>query len=386
MTAKRFNHYGFDSETYRECLGLIRSTNKKHVMILNTWFFIVNLLYLIFSIMNLFGVSQERIPFYSIYLAATVALGAFMFFAPHFSERKSGLLVYFNMMILISYGILTSVAQPYMPATMYLVLFAVSSISYIGSMLRTFLMTVVSITIFLVTSFMYKTFSIAYHDMYNVAIVTMLSLGLHYTFQHTRMQQFVLYQKDLQVQRELEIKSSFDALTSLLNRGRFFSLAEELLSFADKEYMVICLIDLDGFKQINDSLGHQMGDKVIQTVGKTMLSTFGLNDSNRTNISSWDLESPRCLAGRLGGDEFIALIRGKKTQEEVHELLNEMLKELNAVQFDGLNGIHASLGVTQLSNVDKDMDSAYKRADEALYASKRAGKNQIHFSEEVLVV
>ena len=273
-----------------------------------------------------------------------------------------------------------------MPATMYLVLFAVIGISYIGSMVRTLIMAVLGMGIFVMTSFTYKTFSIAYYDTYNVAIVTILSVGLHYTFQRARMQQFVLYQKDLQIQHELEIKSSFDALTSLLNRGRFFSFAGEIVEKADEEYMVICLVDLDGFKQINDSLGHQMGDKVIQIVGKTMLSTLGLEDVEKSSISHWDFSETKSLAGRLGGDEFIALIRGRKNKEEVTEVLEEMLKSLNSVKFDGLDGIHASLGVTRLSSADKDLDSAYKRADEALYASKRAGKNRIYFSEEVLAV
>ena len=61
MTAKSFNYYGFDKDTYFDCIGLIRATNRKHVLMLNSWFFIVNLVYLIFSILNLFGVSQERI-------------------------------------------------------------------------------------------------------------------------------------------------------------------------------------------------------------------------------------------------------------------------------------------------------------------------------------
>ena len=386
MTAKSFNYYGFDKDTYFDCIGLIRATNRKHVLMLNTWFFIVNLVYLIFSILNLFGVSQERISFYASYLAVTLALEVLLILAPQFTERRSGLMVYFSSMILFSYGILSSVAQPYMPATMYLVLFAVIGISYIGSMVRTLIMAVLGMGIFVMTSFTYKTFSIAYYDTYNVAIVTILSVGLHYTFQRARMQQFVLYQKDLQIQHELEIKSSFDALTSLLNRGRFFSFAGEIVEKADEEYMVICLVDLDGFKQINDSLGHQMGDKVIQIVGKTMLSTLGLEDVEKSSISHWDFSETKSLAGRLGGDEFIALIRGRKNKEEVTEVLEEMLKSLNSVKFDGLDGIHASLGVTRLSSADKDLDSAYKRADEALYASKRAGKNRIYFSEEVLAV
>ena len=127
-----------------------------------------------------------------------------------------------------------------------------------------------------------------------------------------------------------------------------------------------------------------MGDKVIQTVGRTILKILDLESYAHTTISSWDLSKKFSLAGRLGGDEFILLIQGVHSKEEVTKLLQKMLNTLNEVQFDGLNGIHASFGVTEIKKNDKDIDNAYKRADEALYESKRAGKNQIHFSTEDL--
>ena len=195
--------------------------------------------------------------------------------------------------------------------------------------------------IFLYTSFSYKTFSIAYHDTYNASIVLILAIGLHYTSQRTRIQQFILYQRDLQIQRELEVKSSFDSLTSLLNRGRFFSIAEEVLKQASQEYMVICLLDLDGFKEINDNLGHQMGDKAIQITGKTILDTLGIDLSEKWSFPEKAAKETISFAGRLGGDEFIALVRGKNGQDEVLPLLNKMLSALNSVQFEGLDGIHA---------------------------------------------
>ena len=380
MTAKHFNYYGYDKETYFACIDLIHVTNRKHILILNTWFLIVNVLYLIFSALNLFGVTQERIPFYVVYTTISLALELWIGFFPQFTERHNRLMIDTNIALMVSYGILASVAQPYMPATMFLILLALISLSFIGTMYEMLVMTFLGAGIFLFTSFTYKTFSIASHDLYNVIIVLTLVIGLHYTFQRTRMEHFVLYQKNLLVQRELEIKSSFDALTSLLNRGRFFSLADTMLKQVQDEYMVICLLDLDGFKQINDNLGHQMGDKVIQVVGKTILTALHLDIEDRANISSWDLQSPRSFAGRLGGDEFIMLIRGMQTQAEITTLLKGLLETLNAVRFDGLDGIHASIGVTELTAANKDIDNAYKCADEALYASKRAGKNQIHFS------
>ena len=159
-------------------------------------------------------------------------------------------------------------------------------------------------------------------------------------------------------------------------------MAEEVLRTIDDEYITLCLLDFDGFKEINDQLGHQMGDKAIQVAGKTILETLNIDLSERWSFPERVLKNKTSFAGRLGGDEFIAIIRGKTTQEDVVPVLQQMLATLNAVRFDNLDGIHASFGVTQISRADKDIDAAYKRADDALYKSKRAGKNQVHFSTE----
>ena len=380
MTARSFNYYGYTKESYMECSEMIRTTNRKHTTILNTWFILINLLYLVFSYLNLFGVNQERIPFYAAYLLIGIIFELWLTVFPKSAEKHNYITVFSSIIGLLSYGILTSIFAPYMPATMFLVLLSLTALSYIGNMAIMISLSIVGVGIFLTTSYLYKTFSIAYNDTYNAVVVMTLVFGLHYTFQRTRVSQFILYQRDLQIQRELEIKSSFDALTTLLNRGRFFAITEEILRSKTNEYITLCILDLDEFKGINDNLGHQMGDKVIQTVGKTLIKQLGIESYISEMISSWDLKPKISIAGRLGGDEFILFIRGKKTQDEVRELLQNILDSLNKVQFDRLNGIHASLGVTEITSTDRDIDNAYKRADIALYESKRAGKNQIHFS------
>ena len=380
MTARSFNYYGYTKESYMECSEMIRTTNRKHTTILNTWFILINLLYLVFSYLNLFGVNQERIPFYAAYLLVGIIFELWLTVFPKTAEKHNYITVFSSIFGLLSYGILTSIFAPYMPATMFLVLLSLTALSYIGNMAIMISVSIVGVGIFLTTSYLYKTFSIAYNDTYNAVVVMTLVFGLHYTFQRTRVSQFILYQRDLQIQRELEIKSSFDALTTLLNRGRFFAITEEILRSKPNEYITLCILDLDEFKGINDNLGHQMGDKVIQTVGKTLIKQLGIESYISEMISSWDLKPKISIAGRLGGDEFIIFIRGKKTQDEVRELLQNILDSLNKVQFDRLNGIHASLGVTEITSTDRDIDNAYKRADTALYESKRAGKNQIHFS------
>ena len=380
MTARSFNYYGYTKESYMECSEMIRTTNRKHTTILNTWFILINLLYLVFSYLNLFGVNQERIPFYAAYLLVGIIFELWLTVFSKSAEKHNYITVFSSIIGLLSYGILTSIFAPYMPATMFLVLLSLTALSYIGNMAIMISLSILGVGIFLTTSYLYKTFSIAYNDTYNAVVVMTLVFGLHYTFQRTRVSQFILYQRDLQIQRELEIKSSFDALTTLLNRGRFFAITEEILRSKTNEYITLCILDLDEFKGINDNLGHQMGDKVIQTVGKTLIKQLGIESYISEMISSWDLKPKISIAGRLGGDEFILFIRGKKTQDEVRELLQNILDSLNKVQFDRLNGIHASLGVTEITSTDRDIDNAYKRADIALYESKRAGKNQIHFS------
>ncbi|MBQ3670822.1 MAG: GGDEF domain-containing protein [Treponema sp.] len=292
MTYRSFNFYGYTREAYKECSDLIRSTNRKHITILTTWFILINLLYLSFSYLNLFGVNEEKMPFYGSYVLVSIIFELWLIFFPRAVKRHNYFAVFACIILLLSYGVASSIAQPYMPATMFLVLLVLTSLSFIGNMYTMILLTILGVSGFLATSYMYKTFSIAYHDTYNAAVISTLAIALHYTFQRTRMAQFILYQRDLQVQKELEIKSSFDALTGLLNRGKFFSISEKITNQLHEKNLALCLLDLDGFKQINDNLGHQMGDKVIQTVGKTIMKTLDLKDDDREKISSWDLKAP----------------------------------------------------------------------------------------------
>lgn len=375
MTQRSFNYYGYTRDAYYSCSSLIHSMNKNHILILNSWFAIVNVFYLVFSFFNLFGATQELMLFYMIFTGISIAFGVWLVLFPSFAERHNFSTVFASITILMTYGIIHSVSHPYMPATMFLILLTIVSVSFIGRMYLMIALVFTAAIAFLVTSYKFKTFSIAYRDSYNVAIVATLAATLHYTFQRMRIAQFILFQKDEQTRKELEIKSSFDPLTMLLSRGYFFSAAEEIVRLVMGENMYLCLLDLDGFKGINDTLGHQMGDKVIQTVGKVILRLFDL-EKNGQCVSEWDLTRNIPIAGRLGGDEFIILLR-MESPEQTEKKMRELMDRLSEVKFDGLDGIRTSVGVTEITGDDRDLDAAYKRADDALYESKRAGKNQI---------
>ena len=380
MTATSTNYYGYDKKTYDDCYSLIAETNARHVEILNLWFIIINIFCIIMSFLGLFSMSQREMEFYVVY--AALAIGFFIV-SLIFRKLKISVLIELRLLMYIllwmSYGIQMSIGQPYMAATMFVVLLVVISFSFIMTMIKMMAIMTLSVGIFILSSYGYKPAAIAEQDTYNAIIFTSLALILHFAFQRTRMKQFATFQKNVQIQRELEIKSSFDALTSLLNRGRFFSLAGNILSSPHDEYMVLCLLDLDEFKQINDRLGHQMGDKAIQIAGTTIIETMNIDMSEKWEFQERVMKEGGSFPGRLGGDEFIVLIRGLKSSDDVVTLLNAMLTSLNSVEMGELHGIHASFGVTEIIEGD-DIDAAYKRADEALYESKRAGKNQIRFN------
>ncbi len=378
MEISRFNYYGYDKSTYEDCIELIRTNNWNHVLFNNTWFIFNCVLYLIFSVRGLFDVDKSRVPFYLTFTILAVLLECYLVFFKIISIKNSTITIYLDVVLLMVYSILSSTAQPYMAAVVFPVLLVLVALSYIDMMIRMSLVMIAYGAVFLMSSYSQKAISVAYADTYNVIIVMTLAVALHYVFQRIRMNQYILYQNNHRIRRELEVKSSFDTLTSLLNRGRFFSAARDSILNGNDEYMVLCLLDLDNFKSINDTLGHQMGDKVIQTAGHTVINTLRIDLSEKWSFLDRALSEKSSLAGRLGGDEFIALVRGAKDHDEATAFMQQMLSDLNSVKMDGLDGIHASFGATELVR-DDDIDSAYKRADDALYESKRAGKNQIHF-------
>ena len=382
MRDKSFNYYGYEKSTYDDCDSLIANMNRRHMEILNLWFVFITAIYLFFSWQNSYGFSQQNSPLFLIFLIGEFIFEFIIIKFRTATEKVTDIIIHINMLALLAFGIICSAAQPYMAATIFLVILVLVALSYIGTMLRMVSLLVVGGAAFLTVSYMIKPGSIFNQDVFNVLVVFLLSVVLHYTFQRARIRQFITYRQSTKMQQELEIKSSFDALTSLLNRGRFFSMAGEVLRQDNEDPIMLGLMDLDRFKQINDTLGHQMGDKVIQMAGKTIVETLGIDYGDKWSFPERAVRDNLSFAGRLGGDEFVVLIRNLGGESEVREYFEKMLKTLNSVQMEGLDGIHASIGVTEIKPDDRDIDTAYTRADEALYVSKEAGRNQITIHKE----
>lgn len=172
-----------------------------------------------------------------------------------------------------------------------------------------------------------------------------------------------LAQKNIQLKEALNtIKrlSNIDPLTGILNRRTFNKILKREISIAKRHTLPLSLVmmDLDYFKKINDTYGHDVGDYVLKTVTKGIKNTIRLED----------------IFARLGGEEF-ALILPNTTAEEALILSERLRQKIEKMKFKKVKErITASFGITEF-NLKDNINLFLKRADEALYEAKRKGRN-----------
>lgn len=164
------------------------------------------------------------------------------------------------------------------------------------------------------------------------------------------------------VNDKLKMAAIIDGLTGLYNRKEIQSQIEEALSRVDQEQFSLVMLDIDNFKQVNDTYGHQEGDMVIVALADILRNR---RVGQKQNVSS----------GRWGGEEFMVLLRG--TDADSAAYIADLMRESFAnTTFKGIRPQTVSLGVTQ-ARKDDTADSLCSRVDMALYKAKKGGKNRV---------
>jgi diguanylate cyclase (GGDEF)-like protein len=153
-----------------------------------------------------------------------------------------------------------------------------------------------------------------------------------------------------------------DDLTQLPNRAEFHRVLDEAIQkaeTADSELAVL-LIDLDGFKSVNDALGHAMGDEVLRRVAERLQAPY--------------LEA--CFPARLGGDEFALMVPPAVGRAVLNSLVERLLRNLHiVVECPGqIASVTGTIGIAWSSTAGHDRDALLRQADAALYAAKRSRK------------
>ncbi|WP_345992690.1 diguanylate cyclase [Sulfurimonas sp. HSL-1716] len=168
-------------------------------------------------------------------------------------------------------------------------------------------------------------------------------------------------------EKELEFIAHYDSLTGLPNRILKSDRLNQAMLHVQRNggYLAVVYLDLDGFKEINDTYGHEIGDKVLIEVSKRM--KFALR--NEDTLS------------RLGGDEFVAIIADMNDRSVASPVLERLLNAANEPILIGKLDLQvsASIGVTFYpQDSELDGDQLIRQADQAMYVAKQAGKNRYY--------
>jgi diguanylate cyclase (GGDEF)-like protein/PAS domain S-box-containing protein len=174
-----------------------------------------------------------------------------------------------------------------------------------------------------------------------------------------------------QAQEALDFMAYHDTLTGLPNRAYFVRRLEGALSAAGDRRIAVLFVDLDGFKHVNDSLGHQVGDRLLRAVAEAAQACVG----------------EAGIIARLGGDEFVVILeRGPDAVADVAKTaaaLNHIFDQPFSVSGRDLY-VTASIGVAQAPDDGTDADTLLKHADLAMYAAKSQGRNTFRFYEPAM--
>ncbi|HEU4905903.1 MAG TPA: GGDEF domain-containing protein, partial [Solirubrobacterales bacterium] len=171
--------------------------------------------------------------------------------------------------------------------------------------------------------------------------------------------------------QELRLQASQDPLTGLKNRRRFEEDLRGELARSRRERTIgaVMMLDLDNFKQVNDTLGHPVGDRTISEIAAVLTARMRATD----------------VVARLGGDEF-AIVLPRCDLDEAEEIAEAIAKaiRLHTLPGEAAPPITASIGIAAFGPQSEGYDAVLSAADNAMYEAKRAGRDHVRVAGHVL--
>ncbi|WP_144391825.1 EAL domain-containing protein [Pleionea sediminis] len=204
------------------------------------------------------------------------------------------------------------------------------------------------------------------HITFIIIVCLILLIGFAVIYLQARKHNKILEEKE----KEQWHQAHFDFLTNLPNRRLLVERLEQTLKShqRNQKQFAVILIDLDGFKEVNDSLGHENGDKLLVEASKRLKQSLRQSDT----------------IARIGGDEFVALLTHIKEDFLIGSVLQKILLAFQEPFIVEKNPVYVStsIGVTIYPQDLKEGENELtllKNADQAMYAAKKTGKNNFHF-------
>lgn len=365
---KNISYFGCTKEEYDSCKQLRDHTNEKNVRAIATVSGIFELFFGLLSfVVPVIGKYGYLYLFYGVVsslLSASTRSKRF--------HLNPTIQIYFLMLLSYSFGIAITVPSSEDKAILFPVMLVTLPFLFIDIEWRMVSFTAVVSVVYFIITFTVKNPEIAQEDMFNTIAFGGTALIIQYLVNKNVVLGFISRVKNEQLilayneaQEELKIKACTDLMTGLYNRTYFTNEAvhffEHCKEINDKAYLV--MMDLDKFKQINDTLGHQAGDAVIIQVAQIILKHLKGEE----------------YGARLGGDEYIFVLSERFHSDSIEDVISDILKNVHSIKVQGKECVSGSLGITLIKSSEFVFDDMYRATDKALYQAKKMGGNQIVF-------
>ena len=294
------------------------------------------------------------------YLIALIysVVATVLFFVLKKDSLAAQLLIYLSISLLFLFACMITQNKPEIPATTFIALLLIAPMFMIDKpFFMTFVLAAAS-TVFLVWMYNVKPYEIWQMDVINVVIFTIVGIILNIIANSVRIKEFTLT-------RKINIQKDTDELTGLKNKGALIREIQQALDDEKIDKGILFMMDVDHFKQINDTYGHDVGDNVIDQLGHLLGKKF-VDDE---------------IAGRFGGDEFIIFIKNTDDKEFAASIAKAVLEGASeSVKLPVSDQIvRVSIGIAIYNGLEKSYTEIFKKADTALYRSKADTERKYNF-------
>jgi diguanylate cyclase (GGDEF) domain len=297
--------------------------------------------------------------FYLIGLAYSVIAACF-FFRLKKDSAFAQLIIYLSISLLFLFACLITQNKPNVPATTFIAFLLIVPMSLVDKPVFMTLLLGAASTVFLVWMHNVKPYEVWQYDLINVIIFTIVGIFLNIIADSVRIREFVL-------RRKINIQKDTDELTGLKNKGALIREINEFLADESTGSGIMYMMDVDKFKSINDTFGHDIGDDVIVQLGSFLGSRFTGNE----------------ITGRFGGDEFVVFIPNDGNPEHARAIAADIVSGASEHVVLPTTGqkLGVSVGVAVYSGLEKEYSELFKKADTALYRAKADPENRFCFFE-----
>ena len=299
---------------------------------------------------------MNRIYYLVLFLYSIVVSVAFLFLKKE--SIIAQFLIYLSMSMLFLFGCLVSANKPENPATTFIALLLIMPMVMLDKPFFMAIEDTAAAVVYLVWMHGIKTPYVWNVDLINVAVFLIVGIFIHVITNSFRIKEFVLT-------RKINIQKDTDDITGLKNKGALTRGINEYLQNETKNKGILFILDVDHFKSINDTFGHDIGDNVISQLGGYLKEKFTSDE----------------IVGRFGGDEFIVFIKDTDDKEFASKIANEIwdgTREFIKLPKEDQK-ISVSMGIAIYHGEEKNYSEIFKKADVAMYKTKENRASKFNF-------